>query len=422
MPSFSGAAPGLEVPDVFSAELLFVGVAFFAAIGALSQEEERPFSASIVYLGLGFAAAALVQLFDVGWLNPFGNSLFISHLTEVALIVALFASGLRITRSFTWRAWRGVALLIGVAMTLTIAAVAAYAGVVMGLSLGAAVALGAILAPTDPVLAGAVGLGAPGEQERRGDARFNLQAEASFNDALASPFVLLAIFILERSGAGWLDEWLLADVLYAAVLPIPIGGALGWGIARLAAEMRERKLLSPELDGFLVIGAVLVAYGVVDLLDMYGFLAVFAAGIGFRRYEVDREYNRRAHDGAQVAQNFLELGVILVLGSLVTFSALEEPGLAGWLLAPLLILLLRPLIVLGSLTGSRMPAREKAFIGLFGVKGVASIHFVTFLVEKEALSAPDEVTIFWTVAFAVMLSILVHGAAASPLSRRLLER
>lgn len=414
--------PGLEVPEAFSAGLLFVGIALFAAVGALSSEHERPFSASLVYLLLGWIAAAALALLDLAWIDPFEDAKLLEHLTEIALTIALFAAGLTIRWRPEWRRWRSVVLLIGVVMPLTIAAATAFGVLALGLPFGAALVLGSILAPTDPVLAGAVGTGPPAEREEsESPARFDLTAEASLNDCLASPFVLLGIFVLERQGEGWLGEWLLADVVYAVAGALGIGAVAGYGIGALAVQMRKRDLLAPELDLFAVIGAVLAVYGATNAIDMYGLLAVFAAGVGFRHYETGHEYDRRAHDGAIVAENFMELAVILVLGSLVTLEGLREPGLAGWALAPLLILLVRPALVLAVLTGSPRPPSERLFLSWFGVKGVASLYYAAFVIGQGSLSPADERLVFWTTAVAVMISVIVHGITGSAASRRLLR-
>jgi Sodium/hydrogen exchanger family len=163
-----------------------------------------------------------------------------------------------------------------------------------------------------------------GRERSRG--RFNLTGEAALNDSLASPFALLAAFVVAEPGAGWLAEWAVFDVVYAVAVAAVLGGLAGYGLGRLAIAMRERDLLSPELDGFVVIGAVLVVFGAAELIDAYGLLAVFAAGLGFRRYEFEHQYNERVHQGAQVAQNFAELVVILLLGSPVTVRPAERPG------------------------------------------------------------------------------------------------
>lgn len=374
----------------------------------------------MVYAALGVVAGAGIQVLDLSWLDPFEDASTIRHIAELALIVALFGAGLQIERPPRWSQWRVVALLLAVTLPLTVAAVAAWGALAMGLSLGAAIGLGAILAPTDPVLAGAVGLGPPGDTGSEQDARFNLTGEAALNDALASPFALLAIFVTVEAGSGWLGEWLLADVAYALGVAAVVGAGLGYGTGALAVEMRKRKLLAPELDGFVVIGAVLAVFGTAELIDSFGLLAVFVAGVAFRRYEFSHDYNRRVHEAAEVARNFSELAIILLLGSLVTFSLFEEPGIGGWLLVPLLLVLIRPGLALLAMIGSTVPRGERLMISWFGAKGVACVYYVTLLIEQGALAGTEAEVVFWTTVAVVLASIIVHGASASPLDRRLL--
>ena len=415
-------APGFEPGGAFPVLLVFLGFVLLAAARALTVEEESHFSASVVYLALGLAAAGVIHALGIRWIDPFEDAHLIEHLTEFALVVALFASGLTINRPLRWRQWRAVVGLLGLVLPLTIAAGVLYGVGAMGLSLGAAVALGAILAPTDPVLAGTVGLGSPGDSREESDARFNLTAEAALNDGLVSPFVLLAVLILDRGGSGWLGEWAAADLLYGSALAFVLGALGGYVFGSFIKWLQPRHVLAPEFDGFLVIGAVLVVYGLADALDAYGLVAVFVAGVYFRRYETGHEYNVRLHRAATIAKHFAELGVIVLLGTLVTGGAFGAPGLAGWLIAPFLILVVRPLGVLLLLTRSTMRPRERIFLAWFGVKGIASLYYISFLIGQGVLTGEDQTRLFWTVAFAVMLSIVVHGIGALAITRRLLGR
>ena len=324
-----------------------------------------------------------------------------------------------IVRRLTWRGWRSVAGLIGVVMPVTIAAVALFGALAMGLSLGAAILLGAILAPTDPVLAGDVGVGPPGE-EGDSDARFSLGTEAALNDGLASPFVLLGIFVAGEAGTGWLPEWAAADLLYATLVGGALGAAGGYVMGALAVRLREADLLDQRLDFYFAIPTMLVVYGVAQFAGALGLVAVFCAGVAFRRYESEHEHNRHIHDGAEVVEKFSELVVILLLGSMVTLAGLEAPGLGGWLLVPLLLLLIRPALVMGLLGRSSMSIRERAFVAWFGVRGVAALYYAVVVVGAGVLSSAEEATVVWTVAACVMASIVVHGLSATPLSRRLL--
>ena len=166
--------PGWEAAEPYALGLLFLGLATFVAIGALSHEHDRAWSATIIYLVLGGVAAVGLNVLDIAPLDPLQDEQLIQRVTELALIVAIFAAGLAVEREISRRKWVSVAVLLLVVMPATIGIIALFGTQVMGLSLGAAIILGAMLAPTDPVLAGDVGLGAPGENEDSGEPRFSL--------------------------------------------------------------------------------------------------------------------------------------------------------------------------------------------------------------------------------------------------------
>lgn len=413
------AERGFSFADPYAIALTFAGVAVFAAVGALSHQRERAFSASLIYLALGLAAATIVDLLGVRWIDPFGDAALIAHLAEFAVIVALFGTGLKLDRALDRRVWGSVARLLGIVMPLTIAAVALFGTEVMGLSLGAAIILGATLAPTDPVLAGDVGVGPPGDEEES-EANVALTAEAGLNDGLAFPFVFLGAYVAADGGSGWIGEWMAADVLYAVLAGVAIGAAGGYAIAASIVRLRERRLMTDAFDGWVAVAAVLLVYGVAEVAGTYGFLAVFAAGVAFRRYEHDHEINRRVHDGAEVVEKFCELGLILLLGSLVTVTGLGEVGWSGWLLVPALLFVVRPLATAVAFLGSAVTPGERAFIAWFGVRGIGSLYYIAVALGLGILSVDESRSLFWTVAACVVASIVVHGVTASPLGRRLL--
>ena len=366
-------------------------------------------------------ATTIVDLLGVRWIDPFADAEVVEHLAEFALIVALFGTGLKLERALDPRPWISVARLLGIVMPLTIAAVTLFGTEVMGLSLGAAIILGAALAPTDPVLASDVGVGPPSEDDEH-EANVALTAEAGLNDGLAFPFVFLGAYVATHDGTGWLGEWLAADVLFAVVVGVVIGAIAGYLIAASIVWLRDRDLLAPALDGWVAVGAVLLVYGLAEAAGGYGFLATFAAGLAFRRYEYGHELNRRVHDGAEVVEKFSELALILLLGSLMTVGGLSQAGVSGWLLVPVLLLIIRPLATAIAFAGSNLAASDRAFIGWFGVRGIGSLYYVAVALGLGVLSAEEAQTLFWTVAICIVASVVVHGVTASPLARRLLAR
>ena len=422
MPAPFAAGTGFDFADTFDLGVLFIGIAVFAAVGALSHERERAFSASLIYLGLGAASAVVMAVAHIDWIDPIADAATIEHLAEAGLIMALFSAWLKLDRPLKPRDWATVARLLGVAMPITIGLAALLGGLLLGLPAAAALLLGAALAPTDPVLAGDIGVGPPGDEDEH-EPNFALTAEAGLNDGLAGPFVLAGLFALEQSGGGWVWEWLAADVLYAIAVGVAVGAGVGLLAAWSVKALRSRDMLAATFDGFHAIATALVIYGLVELVGGYGFLGVFAGGLAFRRYEHDHEVNTTVHEGAERMEKLLELAVILLLGSMLTIAGLQAPGWEGWLLAVLLLLVVRPLACLVCLAGSRMDhPEEKAFVAWFGVRGVGTLYYLAAIVGAGALPAAQERPVVWTCVAAVLVSIVVHGVTAGPSLRRLLVR
>ncbi|MEO6578681.1 MAG: cation:proton antiporter, partial [Candidatus Limnocylindria bacterium] len=192
---------------------------------------------------------------------------------------------------------------------------------------------------------------------------------------------MLALFGFSRGFAtfdSWWLEWLTADLLFAVGVGLVVGAAAGRLIASLAFRVIDRGWLSNPFDAFVAIGAILAVYGATELIGGYGFLAVFAASLTFRRYEQEHEVNQGLHDVTLVIEKLGELSVLLLLGRVLPIAGVIELGWPVLIVAFGLLLVVRPLAVLVALLPTSLAARQRLFIAWFGIRGIGSIYYLGF--------------------------------------------
>jgi NhaP-type Na+/H+ or K+/H+ antiporter len=412
------AEPGFH-PLKDAGVLVFVlaGVGLLVATIALSNQGGRTFTSAIVYLALGVVAAIGIAVVGGTPFDPVEDAELLEHLTEVVAIIALFGTGMAVDRSLRWSSWSHAVRLLVIAMPLTIGAVALFGWGAMGLSVGAALMLGGAVAPTDPVLAGDLGIGPPGEPDDQ-DTSFALTAEAGFNDGLAYPFVLAGIMLAKGGDDGNVLSWFAFDVVWAIAIGVLVGAVLGRGAAAVVRQARDRGYMQEYFDAWVGLGVVLGVYGMTELLDAYGFIAAFVAGLAFRRYERGHDMQEGTHRGASVFERLGELAVVLFAASMLTFEGLGTPGLAGWGLVLLVVFVIRPVAGVVATLGTSMAIQERLFVGFFGVRGVGSLFYASIVVTSEALPEEEAAVVLWTVVALTVVSIVVHGLAGDPARRR----
>ncbi|HET7043521.1 MAG TPA: cation:proton antiporter [Gaiellaceae bacterium] len=400
---------------------LFLGCVLFAGIAALSHSHERAYSAAMIYLVLGVGAGLVVHHLGVGRLaSPRRDPEVLEFVTDGALVLALFSTGMRIRRKPTVDGWHLSLRLILVALPAMVALVAVWGRGLMGLGLGAAIALGAALAPTDPVLAGDLGVDPPHEEEKEDEPEpeFVLTTEAGMNDGAGLPFLLLGVAVA-RGDSLW--AWAGTHLVYSVVVGAVVGAATGRLLAFAASWLREREFLSADFDRWVGLAAAFAVYGLAEAIGSLGFVAAFAGGVAFRRHELDGQYLRDVHDGASVLKHFAELTVILLLGSMLALGGFGAAGAWGIALAPVAVFVIRPATAFLTLLGtSRLTMRERLWVAWFGVKGVASLNYAALVAAAAAFTSHDAGAVVWAVLTTVTLSVLVHGLTSTPLTRRLL--
>ncbi|OWU84752.1 sodium:proton antiporter [Oceanicola sp. 22II-s10i] len=375
----------------------------------------RPPAGSALLMLAGLLAA-LVFPGATAFLDPSENPKIWEITTEIVVIVVLFATGLRIDDPGSLRTWRSTIGLLAITMPLTIAAVAFLGVWLAGLTLAGALVLGAVLAPTDPVLAGDVQIGPPLEG-REHPVRFTLTTEAGLNDGLAFPFVYLAIHVAMAPEGGWLLDWALLDVLYRIVVGAVIGAGIGWIVARLLFSGMENKRLADAGPGSLALGAVLLGYGASELVEGYGFIAAFVAGFVCRRGEAEHRIHRKLHDFSDSIEQAATAILLVLLGSLMPllWSELDwRHSLIGFGL----LLVIRPLAGWLGLLGSGLKGGARWLTAFYGVRGIGSVYYLAY--ASGHIEFANDRALWALVVHVIFASTVIHGLTARSAVRRIL--
>jgi NhaP-type Na+/H+ or K+/H+ antiporter len=408
-----------EAPSIL---FLSAGFAVLAAAVLPKLLRHMPLSMPMVFLGSGILAFTLLP--DLPDPDPILHPDFTTHLTEVCVIISLMGAGLALDRPFRWRGWSTTWRLLGIVMPLCILVMTLLGLWVLGLGLAAAILVAAAIAPTDPVLASEVQVGKPADTEEDPDedeVRFALTSEAGLNDGLAFPFVYLAILIslVGVSPSAWLGEWVGLDVLWRIV----VGVLLGFGTGKLlslvffAAKGKSFRL-SDHSEGFVALAATFLAYGVAELVEGYGFVAVFICAVTIRSAERHHAYHQVLHGYVEQLERLMTVVILVLLGGAIARGLLEGIGWAELVVALVFLLLVRPLAGWLGLMGGKTGPRERLAISYFGIRGIGSLYYVGYALTHGNFDA--EAHQLWAlIALVVALSIVVHGATTAPLMNRL---
>ena len=445
------------------ATLWFIIAGLLLVVMAVSGSTVKrlPLTTSLLYLVAGVALGP--RGLDLVRLDPRDDAALLERLTEIAVLISLFTAGLKLRNPWNDRRWRLPLLLATTSMVVTIALVAVAGATLLALPVGAAILLGAILAPTDPVLASDVQVEKAGDRDRL---RFALTGEAGLNDGTAFPFVMLGLGLLgvhEIGKAG--VRWLAIDLGWAVVAGVGVGWLIGTLVGRLVLYLRRTHREAVGLDDLLALGLIALAYGAALAVAGYGFLAVFTAGLTVRRIErretsrgrsveaprdvravaagavvsgpggdgdsvVNREelatgastapaYMAEAALGfSEQLERLAELAVVLLLGSMLGSGTLAWEGV---LIAVLLFVVIRPAAVLVGAPMRGAPREQRWLAAWFGIRGIGSLYYLLFAIGHALPPAlGDRITAI--VITVIVTSIVVHGISVTPLMARYQRR
>ena len=343
-------------------------------------------------------------------LDPVASPRIWERAAELCVIIGLFGTGLRIDKLAARNQWRATARLLFIAMPLTIISLAVLGWAAAGMTLAGSLLLGAVLAPTDPVLAGDVQVGPPHEGGEH-PVRYALTTEAGLNDGLAFPFVHLGVLVAAAGGLtmGLVGEWLLRDLAYRVVVGAVGGWVVGWILGKVLFDWPNRNPLSRTQSGLIAFAGVLMAYGLTEIVEGYGFIAAFVAGVTLRRVEEEDAFHNRLHDFSESLEHTLTAILLVALGGAL-------PSLWPWLdwqhalIGLGLIFIVRPAAAWLALIGTPLRGRQRWVTAFYGVRGIGSIYYLAY--AGHHIELLDEETLWATVAFTIVASTIVHGLTA----------
>lgn len=389
--------------------LVAIGVATILAYWLPRFISGREPAASALLIALGWVAFAVVPGMPKA-LDPIAAPRPWELVSEICVIVGLFGVGLRIDQPGRRRLWLPTLRLLAIGMPATIAAVALLGWAVGGMTLAGALLLGAVLAPTDPVLASDVQVGPPLEGGEH-PVRFALTTEAGLNDGLAFPFVYLALALAATGGltVDVFGEWLWRDVGWRIGVGVAGGVGVGWVLSRVLFAWPRDNALADTESGVIALAGVLAAYGLTELAEGYGFVAAFLAGITLRQAEAGHAVHTRLHNFADAIEHALTALLLIALGAALP-ALLTALTLADAAIALGLILVVRPAIGWITLGGIGLRPRERAVVAFYGVRGVGSIYYLAYAANHVALI--NLAQLWAIVATTVVASTVIHGFTA----------
>ena len=403
--------------DPYILILAIIGFAAFTMAWMPTLTKRTQISYSIIYVLAGIIIYKLFGSFLPSPLPQFNRTETL-HLTELVVIISLMGTGIKIDRPFRWKTWSSPLKLVSIAMLLSIAGASLLGYTVLELDLATAILLGAVLAPTDPVLAADVQVGPPNEK-LKSETKFSLTAEAGLNDGMAFPFTWLAITLaLMSKGSGdSLLEWFAVDFLYKIVAGLIAGFLMGKGCGYLVFTASKKYKFLKTRDGFLAISLTFLVYGITELLQGYGFIAVFVSAITLRHYEKGHAYHEHLHSFTDQTERLLVTILLILFGGALVSGVLDALSWRIVLFSLVFLFFIRPLAAFVSLVSSRMQIKEKLAISFFGIRGMGSVFYLAFAMKQFEFKRENEL---WTVvAFTILISIIIHGLTATSIMNHL---
>ncbi|HEY2852221.1 MAG TPA: cation:proton antiporter [Gemmatimonadaceae bacterium] len=388
----------------FSATLALIGIVVLVSSLLSGWVERTGLPQVAIFLGLGLVLGP----FGLGLVDLRLRSLSLQVISTLALVLVLFSDAIGVDIGEARRNRRLALFVLGPGTLLPALIISAGAWFLLGLSIPAALILGAALASTDPVLLRSL----VRRPDLPGDARIALRLESGMNDVVLLPIVVLSILVLELR-AGMVDTPAIGRRLLGLFVLGPVlGGFIGWTAIMLLERIRRRFGVRRDYESLYALGVAFTAYAAAEAVGGSGFLAAFAAGLMVASLDIELcdcffDY------GEASAEMFLLLTFVAFGASLIWIGLTAVDGRTIAFAA--VALLVRTAVLLPVLKHAGVSPASRRLIAWFGPRGLSTLLLVLLAVFA---NVPSAERLFAIACLVVLLSVVVHGGGIALLLRR----
>lgn len=381
-------------------------------LGLISGQLRRSYLSDAIaalLIGILLSPVALGILDPASWGD---RTVIVEEAARLTLAVGLMGVALRLPKGYVTRHWRSLSVLLGLGMLLMWWASSLLIYWLLDLPFTVALLIGAIVTPTDPIVATSIVTGEIAHRNIPGRLRRLLSTESGINDGLAYPFVLLPILLSTRSQTETFVYWFTRVWLWEVGFAVLFGMLLGYVAGHCLQWAETKHTIDKKSFLAYTVALSLLILGATKLLGSDGILAVFVAGLVFDGM-VSVSEKAEEERIQEAVDRFFTLPIFLLLGAVLPWQAWFELGWKGIVLA-LAVLLLRRLpglLVLSPLIRELRSTSDALFLGWFGPIGIAALFYAHLSVHRTGNET------VWTVSsLLICASILIHGISATPLS------
>lgn len=402
--------------DTHNFHLLVLGIITLLAATVPNILSNRNITAPIIYLFIGVGIYLVGNRYST--IAALNNVDVIKKIAEFVVIVALTNAGLKITNPFSWKSWEYSFWLLLITMPVTIVASAWLGWWVLGLAPASAVLFGALISPTDPVLASDLQTTRP-SQDDHSKTRLALTSEAGLNDGLAFPFTYFAILMASEGldYTNWIVDWFLVEFLYKIIAGVILGWVVGWLLYKLIFTLTSSNQQSKISRGILSLALTLMPYAVTEILGGYGFIAVFIAACAFSNSEKNIMHMDSLHHFTEEIEQIFVAFLFVIIGIYAAANIGDLLNGQIIFIALLIIMIIRPVGGWLALVRSDLNNFEKFVISFYGIRGVGSIFYLTYALSKTEFA--DAQILTKLTAVTIILSVFIHGISAATIQEKL---